>query len=892
MHLKDHAVNLFITTGTLCFIVLSLYAVKGVYPFGEHLMFWGDLPQQGIPWLYDAYDVFTGKASSDFSWRYSCGLDGNSSILSNLFDLPILFINREYIYKFFSILLLLKMCCMSIAMYFFTCRYSVERKYHILASVLYGMGSCVLIHYQIGYVMLDIAILFPILMAGFYDLMEKNRPLLYITLLTLCICKSVYVSFMVCMYLFTISIPYFYFCVPRDMFWIKCRNFIISTCIAAGLSSIFLLSMLSSLGDSNRIAWSGADNSGSGGTYLRAIIDQNSFSYYSGLSMLCFFMGSTLPIVSIRIAWNKLKGRLRYHKAQLILLLLAAAIPGTEVLWHGGSHTLWTLRFAFILNFVFLEIFLVIAQEGLLDFLENYPVTVRKKVLLVIIFLICIVTIELLLRELYARALFLLLFATVMLILLWLLFYAFLCNQRTNIKTSLLCIALCTELYCTGFLWIAPEFEKISTSVEQITPDWNTVELNRYIPIASKLSTEIDRSRISPLHRTRDIDNSFNSNYAAITDTYSIANFRGSIPNWVNKLYLCLGYGSEYVRVLDSGGTLFSDALLGIHSAFTTGKSLSEEFYQEDNSIQSVRWYWSRYTLPTGIVLKENTEIDENIFDYQNHIFQALTGKDEKLIQELVYPLKSTCRIQVKVEGRKELYFYIDNLYKFSGKKMIDSLSINGKVYPIPNLTEEENLEYPVEFNNRLLDLGTFENETVLLEVTPSRDNDPYNIRIGLLDIPMMKQAFDDIQKDNIVDHVEVGPSSVYLHQISPSSGSLFLPVLYSNCWTCEVNGVPADIRSVLGGFVGIPVDSGENEIRMIYTPKTSTPGRIIVLLSIIGVIVFLYIEKTGQLGNGLKPLDCSLGVCYISCSAIFVLLIYIVPLITFIFNASRKLMQ
>lgn len=892
MHFKEHAANIFLTIGTICLMVLSVCAIKGVYPFGDRLMFWGDLPQQGIPWLYDAYDVFTGKASSDFTWRYSCGLDGNVSLFSNLFDLPILLINREYIYKFFYILLLFKMCCMGIAMYFFACRYSVERKYRILASVLYGMGSCVLIHYQIGNVMLDMAILFPILMAGFYDLMEKNRPVLYIVLLAFCICKSVYVSFMICMYLFSISIPYFFFCVSRNEFWIKCRNLLISTCIAVGLSSPYILSMLASLEDSNRIAYTHMEHLSFIEKYLHVIADHTMVSYLVTLPiMLSFFMGCALPIAAIRMTWKKMAGRLRYHQAQLFILLAAVFIPGTELLWHGGSHVVWIVRFAFILNFVFLEFFLALIQNDLIDF-SGYTKENLKRGLVcqTVLFLTAVIGSEFLLREYYLRSLVDLFFVSVFLLVLWLMFYGFLLRSSMKYRTVLIFFALILEISCNAFHWIAPEFEKMTHLEAQITPDWNTEEYCRYIPIAADLSGEINQTHISPLSRTKDIDHSFNTNYATITNTYSIGNYRGNIPNWIQNLYLSLGYGKEYVRVLDSGGTLFSDALLGIHSTFTTGRSLSEEFYREDPTIHSVRWYWNRYVLPCGMVLDRDVGQEEDVFSFQNHIFHAVTGQEDDLLQEIIVPLNDAQKIPIHVEGRKELYFYIEQEKIDFEESAAEAISVNGTIQKIPNLTEAENTSYPTEFNNRLLDFGTFENETVLLELTWSEKHSSGKVHIGLLDIQKMKDAFREIQRENIVDHVETGISSLSMQQESRKSGMLFLPILFSDCWQCKVNGTSTDIRPVFGGFLGIPVASGKNEIYMEYVPKKYEAGRILAALSAVLGAVFLLLWKKGRLEERWNVPDHGLGVCYLAGSVLFVLFVYLLPLLAFFLIPVRQI--
>ncbi len=169
-YIKDNS----IIAGIICSIVLSVYAIKGIYPFGIELMIWGDMADQGIPYLYRAYDVLTGAVSPDFAWCLSGGIPFGYSFTP--FHLLLLLTERENIYQFVSIIILARMLAMAFAMYVFTCRYQVHRIWKIICSVLYGLGSCALIYHQIDYVMLDIAVLFPILMTGFYTLLEGEIP--------------------------------------------------------------------------------------------------------------------------------------------------------------------------------------------------------------------------------------------------------------------------------------------------------------------------------------------------------------------------------------------------------------------------------------------------------------------------------------------------------------------------------------------------------------------------------------------------------------------------------------------------------------------------------------------------------------------------------------------
>ena len=183
-----------------------------------------------------------------------------------------------------------------------------------------------------------------------------------------------------------------------------------------------------------------------------------------------------------------------------------------------------------------------------------------------------------------------------------------------------------------------------------------------------------------------------------------------------------------------------------------------------------------------------------------------------------------------------------------------------------------------------MLDLGTFENETVLVELDLPEKQEFPRIHIGLLDIQKMKDAFREIQRENIVDHVETGISSLSMQQESRKSGMLFLPILFSDCWQCKVNGTSTDIRPVFGGFLGIPVASGKNEISMEYVPKKYESGRILSALSAVLGVIFLILWKKRRLEEQWNVLDRGLGGCYLAGSVLFVFFVYLLPLLAFIF--------
>ena len=434
--MRFHFINAAVVAAAIAAITLTVFAIKGVAPFGAQLIAWGDMTQQGIPYLYGTWDALHGLASTAIEWRVLGGLPSwKVPGFLTPFDLPILLVERENIFQFVPILILFKMICMGLAMYVFACRFDVPRQYKILAGVLYGVGSCVLIHYQIEGVMFDNAILFPILMLGFYRLLERGEPALYIVLLTLSVGRSFYVGAMICTFLFFASAAHFYSLERRADFWSRCRLLTLSTVAALTLSAFFWMPSVASIFASDRLS-SGTEG-GALATYIDTVTKYNLFSSKYLFSHLmwtaCFFICSTLPIAVARLSWRSLS---RYHRLLIAIILPTVIVPGTELLMHGGSHQMWALRFAFIINFCLIEIFLAA--------IENNPALVdgdrSKNFLPHIVAAIAIGAALVLYSDALAKTYIKLTFASVAIAAIWSMFY--LIALRAKTRWSVLAVAV------------------------------------------------------------------------------------------------------------------------------------------------------------------------------------------------------------------------------------------------------------------------------------------------------------------------------------------------------------------------------------------------------------------------------------------------------------------
>ena len=557
---------------------------------------------------------------------------------------------------------------------------------------------------------------------------------------------------------------------------------------------------------------------------------------------------------------------------------------------HGGSRQEWPVRFAFIVNFVMLEIMLasIESKPSILDDVQS------KKFALPVVTAVAIFVLADIAVNKYAVTQITLLTVGSVVGLFWLSLY--IVTVWHPPRWIIVVPVVIIELVIMQYAWFAPNFTGYSYSKHQGTDHWNTSEFNQYFFTSTDMAREINHSEINPLVRARDFDGVFGSNYAFITETNSIGAFYGGMSKNTKALYASLGHSHTGGQcIFDSGGTLFTDALLNIRSVFTLDKTLSDEFYIENPSVKSVRWFDRKFNLPVGLTVDNDVDIIDNTFYFQNAVFKAVTGREDKLITQYPievdehsqhldiagHPLGSVnAKLLINVVGRREIYFYGDAQKNPAEDEELRhfTFKLNGADFFIPNLTEHKNRIYPVDYNSYLLDLGTFEDETVELDFDTVDEYD-FNggIHVGGLDIDLMRSAFDDLNAGNAVEIVSVDNHELSIKVNALDDEIIFLPIPLNDGWHCSINGVETPIKKIFGGFIGIEVPKGASDIQLKFSMPGVERG---LLVSAFGLPLAICLWRKNDFAS---TLDLPIGCLYMMLAFVLILIMYVVPLIAFI---------
>lgn len=809
-----HGRNILYIIGLTFAGTMIIYYQKGIYPFGTESLAYGDMDQMTIPFFYYLYDILKGKSGAFFSWNAGLGLNmagivSEFSLFSPL-NLFLLLSHRENINNYVSILLIIKIIFMEMTMYYFlTLRHELDDIWKIILSVLYGFCSCVILYYQIGF-MLDIAVIFPLIVLGMYRIFDDGKNMLYICGLSLALMTNVYISIMVVIFLVISSGLYLYFEVDRMIRNQRIALFIGSSLVAALISGFLWIPGFCSIMSSGRVG--NNDFQGWIDTYISTMQNED-WALYFKVFLLCANSAFLVAVIISRIKRTKKY----YHIFLMMFLILAVLVPATELLWHGGSRISWPVRFIFIVTFVLIDFSAELLSSFPVSFYGGYSDRrVRiNDVLRFIFFLTGLFLFAAFLNNTAPRNGDDILKATMIGFVLLLVIYILAFRVTNKGGIVLICVCLGLEIFFNTFVWFAPVFFQNKGRIA-------------YLEKANILSEEtgglICDDEGNALVRAKDYDGIMNQNYALISNMNSISQYVHVLSADASAVMEKLGYSVIRHRTIDVGGTIFTDALLGIKYTFANRK-LNLDLYRFDRLLEGgIYWHVNEYCLPLGLELTEDIEF-QNIFQYQNDLFYVLTQK-----RGLIENYENVSRdFVVPVEGRKILYLYSDGDDTFS-------IEVNGKTLLVPTMDDQDNLVYPDEFNNGLQCLGVFEDESVEIGIRPIKDIHYEDVKVGIFDLDLFDEQYELLIENEKASMLKSGKDSLTFSYNSRDNRVLFLPILYDKNWQCTLNKQKTRLKPIMNGFIGIPLKQGENSISLRYIPQGKKAG---VLISIFGMVIY-----------------------------------------------------
>lgn len=324
-----------------------LYAVCGVYPFGEKHVSSYDMNAQIAPIIEHLFDVIDGKSSLFYTRSLAGGMDMFGSLaycLISPFTFIFLFFGKGNAIYGTSIVLPLKAACICVsALFYLKKRFGLKAFPSVALALCYSAsGYFFMANTYINW--LDILIWMPFLALGFYNLTQKKGKKMFIAALALTIYSSFSIGCFSLFIIFPIGLCYIYMVAEGDKKSLV-YDYCSSLAAAIAITLPLLVPAFAAFLSSKR----------RGGIFDNIIEAPSATALYAKFSYIftdCF----TFALTAVYFIENGVKK----NKLSEFLLVAFAFIFAPVIcdecckLLNFGSYLSYSLRFGFLNSFAFL----------------------------------------------------------------------------------------------------------------------------------------------------------------------------------------------------------------------------------------------------------------------------------------------------------------------------------------------------------------------------------------------------------------------------------------------------------------------------------------------------------------------------------------------------------
>ena len=881
---RPYIINALLVLAIFSFIFIS----KGIFPFGKNSLIWGDMHDQITAFYYHFYDSFRGTSSLFVNFTTSGGINF-FGILCYYILSPITFIlllfPREDIYLAVSIVVALKILLSSL-----TCLYFIKSYYKKLPSSLsiflalcYAFSGYSLSMYQIT-PWFDIMYLFPLLMIGLKKLLDLEKPIWYIVILTTSLVCNFYVSIMVIIFVFLSSYIYLLIYKEKEERRKGILSLGLSTILSVLISAVVLIPSYMQISVSSRL-----------NSRLIEMLNSKTGPLTDKLSFFMFGGIVYLGIIFLIKYYKKDSKFSLWYLANFLIVGIPIIVEPINKVWHFGSYAFFPYRFGFI------TIFLLIlgACYGYTLITEHEKKIKAKNHNLPLvaggISLISSIVIIYLTKRNYAsfqikldqlsisgnhKLLIFLVFTTMLSIACCYLIYRFTTSWNKT-RTALMALVLLTHITSNSFLYFGIDFtqKELMGQYESLLEISKTYPKGEYYRVKNLSEKFIMNSGMVMKYHTLD-------HFTSLTDRNNMQNLKR------------LGYSSSWVKTFSKGGTLFSDTILGNHYVMSTD-TVNDPYYQIVGTYKDVNLYEHKVKSSYGYLIHEdiNTKNSKNSFEIQNQMYQKIENTADSIFTTFNQWKLNNIKKSKKNEKTsyqiidEDAYNYIEQTISVGKKKVLyleilkdlDN-NINLDIYQHFNIYVNDRLfqDHAItEDDNGVINLGTFEQEDVNVKIELIWDVEVDNITLATMDL----EKYESFIKNNQVPlEMEYKKNKITIKVDSKEKQTLFIPVSYNEGYQGKINHKKIQVEKVFDNFLGIPLEEGMNEITLTFTPPGFKLSLVISLLALVFTIFLLRKDYYHKLLE-LKPLQTVANICYLSIYTAFILLVYIGLTIVFILS-------
>ncbi|MFC4800157.1 YfhO family protein [Neobacillus sp. GCM10023253] len=824
-------------------IILSVFIILRIVPFGTNSIWYIDLPFQIILFYDHLYDVIHGQGSLLNAWNYGMGTNFWPTFcyyLSSPLSILVAFFPRYFIPQAVIVIYLLKLGLASLSMSFMLKKlFGTTEMINGIFSISYALMAFSITYYFLP-MWLDSIYLLPVLIYSVHLIIKKDKYKLFLVTLTILFISNFYISYMTGIFVFLYFLIQLYLSKFTKREYVKKFTLFFSSVFLAACFSMFvLLPTYLQIKNNN---YTGTEYQLKGFTmnpldiYQRFIIgttEVQNLSIYTGLIALLL-----VPLYFFNKKYS-LKERIS-HLLLLSFLLLSIASEFLNYVWHlfevpNGAF----YRFAFLISFylIFLSVKSFIA-------LDKNMLPILWKIYGFNIIMICLLNKlsdqnYFTLTEMYINVLII----TALFIILAIKSVKVQYKYRQLLNMVLLCI-VAFDLLCNSLL-IFRNYTAASSPA-----DWDEVYNPAYSNAIHHIK-EMDKGlyRVKPENELLSTENeSLRYGYNGMSIYTSTGN--GNLNNFLSTL----GYSASQRAVNMKNGIFVSDILFGFQYIVSLHQK-DERIYQKIFEEGNIKAYKNNYSLPIGFLVNKeqfsSLDNQEKWMDKQNAMLGSYNGyssyysdlkpdpysldnlsysPDVKLFQKIDPASPAFIEYKIKINNLQQLYLQLND-EEYKNYDQLYSISIDDKKLEAAKLG----------FLNSF-DLGTFENEGINVRLEINQNAQSVSLpQFYTLNYTLLDKRIDEIRRSTF--HIEKFSDNFVSGNIDVKKGDrvLFLSIPYDKNWQITVDG--KQVGSIkLGEFLGIPLSKGSHELKLHYVPKALYGALIFSAAMLVCYLIYVFV--------------------------------------------------
>ncbi len=813
-------------------IMLSIFIVRGIYPFGDRSFLFSDMYHQYMPFFTEFLSKV--KAGEGLAYSYNVGIGSNFLALyvyylaSPLHWLAFL-IPEAYLMEFMSYLVVLKIGLCGLTFFLYLKKHFQCKDGNMLFFACFYALSGFMAAYNWNIMWLDCVALLPLILIGLERLVKEGRCGLYCITLALCILTNYYISIMICIFL----VLYFGGLLITEKRSLRVvGNFVLYSLLAGGLSAVLLIPEVCAILETD---------------FGNPDFPDQLKSYFSVLDMLarhCMCVTTERGLEH----WPNI------YCGVAVFLLLPLYVLNQKI----------SIRKKFV-NLALAGVLLLGFSTNMLDFVWhglNYPDSLPARQSFLYIFLLLVMCFEAYRRihELEQKQILYGYLAAVV----FLLF----CEKFVEHEDFFVGVEMLTLLFVTvyavilylyrtreGMVWkrilglVTLAAVVIELTANTINTSVGTTSRSAYLEPQKDYKAlyqwTADRERQmaedgatdepeEPFYRVEKFTRK-TKNDGTLAGMPTASVFSSTLNSRVMDFYTRLGMRHSKVYYGFDGATAFTSALLNVKYLFGEHDRYATSVYRLMEQSGEVYLYENNATLPFGYVAPKDYDLPEGYENsgllLQNAMIEAL-GVRGKLFSKV--SSENTEEDVVFTAGEGGIYY---GLLTASGTKRIEALGGSLETHEFPDLKK-----------GAILYLGYLE-AGERMTLTNADENDTtqkISVSIYRMNETVLRQALAVLSEQHL-ENVTYDSTHVSGEIIMEEAGRLILSIPYEDGWHITVNGAERQAERFGGALIALDLEPGEYAISMEYIPEGKYAGMVVSVVSAAALGIGSLLVRAGR---------------------------------------------